>query len=150
MIIIFGEVSSKAVLDYQKVVRNTIKEIGYDDSKKGDSTFSTDIHLLLILIPLPFTFHFFFPLSGFDYSTCNVLTAIEEQSPEIAQGVHLGRDDDNAGAGDQVYVFHVRACMCAYVYMCVCTCMHVYVCVCVYTRVCSVLSSVVNMKHIFN
>ena len=77
MIMILGEITTTAVIDYNKVIRETIKEIGYDDGAKG-----------------------------LDYNSCSVLVAIEQQSPDIAQGVlRDGRVDENIGAGDQGIMF---------------------------------------------
>ncbi|WP_125581681.1 methionine adenosyltransferase [Levilactobacillus cerevisiae] len=84
LVLVFGEISTKAYVDIQKVVRQTIKEIGYTDGQYG-----------------------------FDGDNCAVLVAIDEQSPDIAQGVddsletREGDEDplDKIGAGDQGLMF---------------------------------------------
>ena len=84
LVLVFGEVSTTAYVDIQKVVRETVKEIGYTRAK-----------------------------FGFDGDTVAVLVAIDEQSPDIAQGVNQAleaRDGSNAaldeiGAGDQGLMF---------------------------------------------
>ena len=77
MVVVAGEVTSKAVVDIQKVVRNTIEEIGYNDSNMG-----------------------------FDYNTCAVLVSLDKQSPNIAQGVNEGEGSHTEqGAGDQGLMF---------------------------------------------
>ncbi|XP_070545491.1 S-adenosylmethionine synthase-like [Ptychodera flava] len=76
LILVGGEISSNAVVDTQSVVRNTIKEIGYDDSDKG-----------------------------FDYKTCNVMLCLQQQAPEISQAVHENRVLEEFGAGDQGLMF---------------------------------------------
>ena len=70
LVVVAGEITTKAHLDVQTLVRNAVKEIGYDDA-----------------------------LKGFDSNTCAVISTINTQSPDIAQGV------DTGGAGDQGMMF---------------------------------------------
>ena len=77
MVVVSGEVTTKAYVDISKVVRDTIKEIGYTD-----------------------------PNIGFDYENCAVLISIDEQSPDISQGVSEGEGlHEEQGAGDQGMMF---------------------------------------------
>ncbi len=77
LVVIAGEITTNAVVDYTQVARQTIKRIGYD---------SSDI--------------------GFDYHTCAVMTAVGKQSPDIAQGVNEGEGLFlDQGAGDQGLMF---------------------------------------------
>jgi len=77
LVVLAGEITSDAVVDYQSVARDTIKRIGYDNSDYG-----------------------------IDYRGCSVLVAYGKQSQDIAQGVDEGRGIDlNQGAGDQGLMF---------------------------------------------
>jgi S-adenosylmethionine synthetase len=86
LVVVSGEITTKCYVDIPKIARETIRKIGYDD-----------------------------PHYGFDHEACAVLTAIDEQSPDIAQGVNEAyerrtdpSDDDEldrAGAGDQGMMF---------------------------------------------
>jgi S-adenosylmethionine synthetase len=75
LVVIAGEVTTKAHVDYAKVARHVIDEIGYNDGKLG-----------------------------FDANSCGVMTAIEQQSPDIAMGVDSSSDKEQ-GAGDQGMMF---------------------------------------------
>ena len=74
-VVIAGEITTSCYVELPTIVRRTVKEIGYTSSDMG-----------------------------FDYETCGVLTAIEQQSPDIAQGVDRG-DPAKQGAGDQGLMF---------------------------------------------
>ncbi|HCM88869.1 MULTISPECIES: methionine adenosyltransferase [Vagococcus] len=83
LVLVFGEITTTAYVDIQKVVRETIKGIGYTRAKYG-----------------------------FDGDTCAVMVAIDEQSPDIAQGVDASlekregsHDQEDLGAGDQGLMF---------------------------------------------
>ncbi|MBQ2941608.1 MAG: methionine adenosyltransferase [Clostridia bacterium] len=75
LITVMGEITSKAVIDIQPLIREAIREVGYTDSSMG-----------------------------FDADTCSVMNTVHGQSPDIAQGVG-DNNDENSGAGDQGLIF---------------------------------------------
>lgn len=77
LVVVAGEVTSKAIVDIQSIARDTIKKIGYDDSAKG-----------------------------FDYKTCAVMVTLDKQSPDISMGVTAETSQSKEqGAGDQGIMF---------------------------------------------
>lgn len=77
LVVLAGEVTTKANVDFQKTVREKIRDIGYDHSDKG-----------------------------FDCDTCGVMVALDKQSPDISQGVSEGQGTfSEQGAGDQGLMF---------------------------------------------
>jgi len=77
LVVIAGEITTSAVIDFSSIARETVKRIGYDSSDKG-----------------------------FDYHTCAVMVAVGKQSPDIAQGVNEGEGLFlDQGAGDQGLMF---------------------------------------------
>merc|ERR1712119_55888 len=84
MVMIAGEITTQAKLDYERVVRGVAAGIGYDSY--ADDLSSVDS-------------------KGLSDKTCEVLVRINKQSPDIAGGVHVGKDDMDVGAGDQGIMF---------------------------------------------
>lgn len=77
LVVMAGEVTTNAQIDFQHTIRNKIKDIGYDHSDKG-----------------------------FDSNTCSVMVCLDKQSPDIAQGVNEGQGSfAEQGAGDQGLMF---------------------------------------------
>jgi len=81
---VFGEITTSAKLNYDEIVRKAVKGIGYDSFDESLSSVDS---------------------KGLSDKTCEVLVRINKQSPDIAGGVHVGKDDMDVGAGDQGIMF---------------------------------------------
>ena len=73
MVMIFGEMSTTANINIEQIIRDRIKEIGYDDEKKG-----------------------------INWETCDIILKISKQSPDISQAVHENKKEEDIGAGDHL------------------------------------------------
>merc|ERR1712012_512313 len=84
MVMVAGEITVAGKIDYETVVRGVVKNIGFD-------SFIDDLSSV--------------DSKGLNYQDCEVLVRINKQSPDIAGGVHVGKDDLDVGAGDQGIMF---------------------------------------------
>jgi len=84
MVMVAGEISTTATLDYEALVRDAVASIGYDTYVDDMSSVDS---------------------KGLSNKTCEVLVRINKQSPDIAGGVHVGKDEMDVGAGDQGIMF---------------------------------------------
>merc|ERR1719432_520329 len=84
MVMVSGEITTQAKVDYEQVVRGVVKKIGFD-------TYVDDLSAV--------------DSKGLSYKTCEVLVRINKQSPDIAGGVHVGKDEMDVGAGDRGIMF---------------------------------------------
>merc|ERR1711935_766080 len=84
MVMVAGEITTQAKINYEEVVRGVVAKIGFDSYV--DDLSSVDS-------------------KGLSHETCEVLVRINKQSPDIAGGVHVGRDEMDMGAGDQGIMF---------------------------------------------
>ncbi|KAL9139712.1 SAM synthase [Amphidinium carterae] len=84
MVMVAGEITTQTKIDYEKVVRGVVEKIGFDSYV--DDLASTES-------------------KGLSFKSCEVLVRINKQSPDIAGGVHVGKEDLDVGAGDQGIMF---------------------------------------------
>merc|ERR1712187_254307 len=84
MVMVAGEITTQTPIDYEQVVRGVVQKIGFDSYE--DDLSSVDS-------------------KGLSDKTCEVLVRINKQSPDIAGGVHVGKEDLDVGAGDQGIMF---------------------------------------------
>jgi len=84
MVMVLGEITTQAKLDYDKIVRGVVEEIGFNSFVDDLSSVES---------------------KGLSHKSCEVLVRINKQSPDIAGGVHVGKDEMDVGAGDQGIMF---------------------------------------------
>merc|ERR1711874_436334 len=84
MVMVAGEITTQTKIDYDQVIRGVVAKIGFDSYVDDMSSVDS---------------------KGLSNKTCEVLVRINKQSPDIAGGVHVGKDEIDVGAGDQGIMF---------------------------------------------